>query len=89
MFAPEFQVGHVFLKVDSTCPVVIESLSDPACGEGHPPPTGAIVTVFDTGTGYATAGWVIAALAIVAVIILIITVALVGFLYLRVRNKMT
>ena len=87
MFAPEFQVGNVFLKVDSTCPVVIKSLSDPACGEGRPPPTGAVMTVFDTGS--ATAGWVIAPLAIVAVIILIIVVALVGFLYLRVRNKMT
>ena len=84
-FAPEFVVENVFLKVDSTCPVVIESLRDPACGEGRPPTVEAVMPVCDTGS--ATAAWVIAALAIVVDIVLIIAVAIVGFLYLRARGK--
>ena len=81
--APEFVVLNIYLKVDPLCPTAIETLMDPTCGEGSPPSTGRVIPVCDTGAS--TAGWVIAALG---VIVLIIVVGILGLLYLRhQRNK--
>ena len=89
-FANEVLVVNVYLKLESTCMVAIDSLRDPPCSEGGLPTTAGIGGTEPTAaadTGSATAGWVIAVLAIVAVIVLSIAVVVVGFLYLRARNK--
>ena len=81
--APEFVVLNIYLKVDPLCPTAIETLRDPACGEGSSPSTGAVAPVCDTG---ATAtGWVFAVLELI-IIIIIVAIIVGRWFYLRSRN---
>ena len=78
---PEFVVQNVNLKVNPLCPTAIETLRDPACGDGSTPSTGAVAPVGDTGA--IAAGWVIAAIALIVLIIVVIL----GLLCLRHRRN--
>ena len=78
---PEFVVQNVNLKVNPLCPTAIETLRDPACGDGSTPSTGAVAPVCNTGT--IAAGWVIAAIALIVLIIVVIL----GLLCLRHRRN--
>ena len=78
---PEFVVQNVNLKVNPLCPTAIETLRDPACGEGSTPSTGSVAPV--GGTGAIAAGWVIAAIALIVLIIVVIL----GLLCLRHRRN--
>ena len=78
---PEFVVQNVNLKVNPLCPTAIETLRDPACGDGSTPSTGSVAPV--GGTGAIAAGWVIAAIALIVLIIVVIL----GLLCLRHRRN--
>ena len=82
--APEFVVLYIYLKVDPLCPAAIETLRDPACGEGSTPSTGAVAPVCDTGA--IAAGWVFAILELI-IIIVIVVIIVVRWFYLRSRKK--
>ena len=82
--AYEFVVLNIYLKVDPLCPTAIETLRDPACGEGSTPSTGAVAPVCNTG---ATAtGWVFAVLELI-IIIIIVVIIVVRWFYLRSRKN--
>ena len=82
--APQFVVLYIYLNIDPLCPTAIETLRDPACGEGSTPSTGAVVPVCDTGA--IAAGWVFAVLELI-IIIVIVVIIVVRWFYLRSRKK--
>ena len=82
--AHEFVVLNIYLKVDPLCPTAIETLRDPACGEGSTPSTGAVAPVCNNGA--TAAGWVFAVLELI-IIIVVVVIIVVRWFYLRSRKK--